>query len=309
MKYKDGIKAWLNNRKITDTILEKFNITFETNITIPIYDKDGFFSYNKYRRNPLIPETGPKYWYDKGGKAELFGAHFVKDEKIVVITEGELDALCLWSQNIPAVSSTGGCMTFKEEWVNILKDKQVYICYDNDLAGYTGAVKTLQFIPHAKVILIPHEAGIKDITDYCIRGNDFRDLMLSAKHYNDIDKVREERSIEKSQMRSFLFYDIWIENYESIIERELIKKNYIKNNPKDNINLSEIKKIPINSIIKVKNDKALCLWHNEKTPSMHVYGDHFYCFSCGKHGDVIDVVMEKEKVDFNGAIEWLKNNR
>lgn len=29
--------------------------------------------------------------------------------------------------------------------------------------------------------------------------------------------------------------------------------------------------------------------HADRTPSMHVYDDHVHCFSCGFHGDVVDV--------------------
>jgi len=30
-----------------------------------------------------------------------------------------------------------------------------------------------------------------------------------------------------------------------------------------------------------------CLYHPDKTPSMKIYGDHFHCYGCGKHGDII----------------------
>lgn len=30
-----------------------------------------------------------------------------------------------------------------------------------------------------------------------------------------------------------------------------------------------------------------CLFHDYKNPSMKLYHDHFYCFGCGEHGDVI----------------------
>lgn len=30
-----------------------------------------------------------------------------------------------------------------------------------------------------------------------------------------------------------------------------------------------------------------CIFHNDKHPSMKLYKDHFHCFSCGAHGDVI----------------------
>ena len=36
--------------------------------------------------------------------------------------------------------------------------------------------------------------------------------------------------------------------------------------------------------------KALCPFHNDQHPSMVVYDDHYHCFACGEHGDVIDLV-------------------
>lgn len=44
--------------------------------------------------------------------------------------------------------------------------------------------------------------------------------------------------------------------------------------------------------LSVHNDMVSCLFHDERTPSMKMYDDHFYCFGCGKHGDVTDMVGE-----------------
>lgn len=30
-----------------------------------------------------------------------------------------------------------------------------------------------------------------------------------------------------------------------------------------------------------------CIFHNDRHPSMKLYGDHYHCFACGAHGDVI----------------------
>ena len=35
---------------------------------------------------------------------------------------------------------------------------------------------------------------------------------------------------------------------------------------------------------------ALCPFHNDRHPSLYVADDHYYCFACGAHGDVIDFV-------------------
>ena len=39
-----------------------------------------------------------------------------------------------------------------------------------------------------------------------------------------------------------------------------------------------------------RQGKALCPFHNDRHPSLYVADDHYYCFACGEHGDVIDFV-------------------
>jgi DNA primase len=48
---------------------------------------------------------------------------------------------------------------------------------------------------------------------------------------------------------------------------------------------------------------GLCPFHGEKTPSFHVWEDHYHCFGCGAHGSVIDFVMQSDKVGFREAVE------
>src|SRR5687767_3793754 len=50
-----------------------------------------------------------------------------------------------------------------------------------------------------------------------------------------------------------------------------------------------------------------CPFHEEKTPSFSVNPVEklYYCFGCGKGGDLISFVRETENLDFVGAVEWL----
>jgi DNA primase len=50
-----------------------------------------------------------------------------------------------------------------------------------------------------------------------------------------------------------------------------------------------------------------CPFHEERTPSFSVNPTEklFYCFGCGKGGDLVSFVQETENLDFAGAIEWL----
>lgn len=53
--------------------------------------------------------------------------------------------------------------------------------------------------------------------------------------------------------------------------------------------------------------KALCPFHEEKTPSFIVFPEQnrFHCFGCDAKGDVIDFVMRTEGLDFGHAMERL----
>lgn len=39
--------------------------------------------------------------------------------------------------------------------------------------------------------------------------------------------------------------------------------------------------------LSTRNSMINCLFHDDRTPSMKLYHDHYYCFGCGAHGDVI----------------------
>ena len=48
-----------------------------------------------------------------------------------------------------------------------------------------------------------------------------------------------------------------------------------------------------------------CPFHAEKTASMKIYAQSFYCFGCGAGGDVIDFVRLYERCDFKTAFRML----
>lgn len=56
-----------------------------------------------------------------------------------------------------------------------------------------------------------------------------------------------------------------------------------------------------------KNYFGLCPFHDEKSPSFSVTKEKqiFHCFGCGKGGNVISFLMEKEAMSFIEAIEYL----
>ena len=57
--------------------------------------------------------------------------------------------------------------------------------------------------------------------------------------------------------------------------------------------------------IPIKKSFCSCPLHNEKTASMKVYPDGFYCFGCGQGGDVITFVRKYHNLSFKDACEWI----
>lgn len=293
---------WLIQRGITPAVIEQFGLDthdhymFGLCIKVPIQGTN----FNKYRRD-FEQDIQPRYTSDTGLRAFLYGSIYIAEASSVLITEGELDTLVAWSNNIPAVSSTGGANTFLPEWAELLQGKDVTICYDNDNSGADGMVKVLGLLPEAKVVLIPERPNIKDLTDYIKYGGDIHELLLTAKQYKSLEQVQDERASRISLFESVRFHDAYIESHTPKV---IPNSRYVA---RDNTKVERVKTYPIGKLVEFKQKKACCIWHNEKTPSMAYYPNTntVYCFGCGKHGDVIDVYKQIHQCGFKEAVTEL----
>ena len=74
---------------------------------------------------------------------------------------------------------------------------------------------------------------------------------------------------------------------------------------KERVNLVEILSNDLKLIKSGSNYKALCPFHEEKTPSftVNVAKQNYVCYGCGKSGDVFSYIMEKYKITFREALE------
>lgn len=299
MQFNNVFQSWLTANKISEDTQKEFGVTFtDEAIVFPVHDIDGTFIFNKYRRSPLV-DTGVKYWYDKGGKVTLYGYNKAKYFNTILIVEGEKDALVSWSHNIPAVTSTGGALSFQKEWADILKDKEVIICFDNDKAGGEGMVKVLDLISHAKVIFIPDLPNVKDISDYVMYGGDLHALLKTAKHFDSIEEVEEDRIQRRATFRSVHFHDAYIKAHTKVNTYVGPRKTYSSDK------VTNAKSYPIDQLLDFRNGKTKCLFHNEKTPSLQYYPNTntCYCFGgCGKTYDAINIYMAKYGCSFKEAV-------
>lgn len=346
MKISTQHRSFLNHRGITDSIIDAFSISsgdvpflhLNNAIIIPVRHIDGELSFNKYRRDPIEVDVKPKYLYDRGGKVTLYGADklvaqypFVESETLarsggftletneikhnVIITEGELDTLVCWSKGIPAVSSTGGAQSFQEEWVQLLKGYEVYICFDNDEAGHKGAIKVLDYLPEAKVMFVPSNIpGVKDISDYCAHGGDLHKLMSTARQYLSVEDVEVDMQRIAALWGDYSFHTLYIEHHRKSLPTDtsgLPNRDTSLLDPTDRVGRAKaVDCLTIAGIEWHKEGayyKSKCLWHADNDPSLTYYPqkNNCYCFVCGKYADVIDLVMAKESCDFKGAVSKL----
>ena len=80
------------------------------------------------------------------------------------------------------------------------------------------------------------------------------------------------------------------------------------------IDLDEIRATPIEEVaenlgIGIVRHMALCPFHNDKHPSLHfdLKKNRYKCFACGASGNVIDLVMRYNNMEFKESINWIGN--
>ena len=58
-----------------------------------------------------------------------------------------------------------------------------------------------------------------------------------------------------------------------------------------------------------RGNMVCCPFHADRTPSMKLNEDYFYCFGCGAHGDVIDLVVKLFNLSSYDAAKKLAADR
>ena len=204
------IRQYLTARGLSDAVIDAHKLGWgrfysKWWITIPIPDIYGSFQFFKLRQDPSTGDD--KMTYPKGFEAQIYGWDtLASNAERILICEGELDRLALLSKDIPAVTSTHGAMTFKQEWCEkVGKGRKIYICFDiNDKyeTGKKGAERVAKLLENTEneiyIITLPQELGEGgDITDYLIKLNGNPDDLF--------DKYSKEypEKIDTSQFKPF----------------------------------------------------------------------------------------------------------
>ena len=167
-------QEYLKEHGISEEFAGKFGLTWDNNyLHIPIRDQKTEWLKSRNLNHETNPST-PKYLNEAGSKASIFNLERHINTKVLVLTEGEIDALKLEQEGIAAISLTSGAGKFDEALAQRLADKKLYVCYDNDSAGQKGLEKVLALLPETKIIRLPDNT--KDICDFFSKGYTKKDF-------------------------------------------------------------------------------------------------------------------------------------
>jgi DNA primase len=294
------IRQYLNNRGIPDEIIDSNILGWNGwRITIPIYNRQGEVVFFRLAKDPEDKRPAPKMHSSPGSSVELYGwDEVLKHPQQIIVCEGEFDRLVLQTQGFAAVTSTGGAATFRPQWTDALRSiKEVYLCFDRDHAGKTGAKIVALMIPEAKVIELPEEVGQGgDVTDFFVRlkrsREDFLRLLEAAKPTPQTHQAPSPHTRKPMQNTESLFAQR-TERIKREMPIEKVIAEYVK-----------LKASGAHTLV------GRCPFHDDRIPSFTVYlqSDTYHCFGCRAHGDVISFVRAMENLSFAQALVVLDHS-
>lgn len=207
----------LNNLKITKETIDELNLGYMTNcLATPVFKNGKLINIARYNINKM--SNYPKVRYNENtnsGDIIPFDI-WKKDYRATVICEGEKDMIVARSQGFNAITLTGGSQsTLQSEYFEYFKNRDVYICYDNDDAGVRGAKKLYKDLKsHCKNVYVSDISCVctetkEDVTDFFVKYDknydDFKDLLLNhSKKYSDeeLDDVKTKYEIPLSKIEA-----------------------------------------------------------------------------------------------------------
>lgn len=167
------IVPYMYERKLTDAIIEAYDIGYDANwippgrkkpvpcITIPVRDRDGrtlFFCRRSIK--------GKVFHYPSGSKKPVFGLDMIKpNTKSVVICESALDALTAVSYGYPAVALLGTGDSYQIQQLKELGVSDFVLALDGDEAGRRGAEKLKKHLKSVALVWTIHMPDGTDLND------------------------------------------------------------------------------------------------------------------------------------------------
>lgn len=192
----------LLNLKFSKKAVSDLKIGFDgIGLVFPIIMFDRLLDKVSYR-----PNQKPKYIRTTNSKSGLiFGYDLWKQsDKPTLICAGEKDATIARSFGFNAISFTGGEQSIPHIFLNEMKNKTIYIVYDNDDAGRKGSKKLAMYLypltSKLHIVDLSETCTIngEDLWDYFIKyqktSKDLIEILKNTTEFNEED-YKEERNI------------------------------------------------------------------------------------------------------------------
>lgn len=216
---------WFSGRGINADTISFFKIAKNNgDIVFPYISPDGELEHIKYRS---IKEK--KFFSSAGTAPCLFGWQAITDEdRVVVITEGELDAMTVRQCGMPALSvPIGGGKGNKQQWIEYEYERLqrfdiIYLSLDSDEAGKQAQNEIAERLGRhrCKVLDLP----AKDANEVLMSGV-FFDFVEACENAKSLDppELRKLNEFEKEIMAEFYLSDEqkgmklpWRKTYDTI---------------------------------------------------------------------------------------------
>eukprot|EP00457_Paulinella_chromatophora_P001850 gb/GEZN01001852.1/.p1 GENE.gb/GEZN01001852.1/~~gb/GEZN01001852.1/.p1 ORF type:complete len:864 (-),score=121.57 gb/GEZN01001852.1/:142-2733(-) len=140
--------------------------------------------------------------FPKGGGWGWFGWHTIPDDaKILIITEGEFDAMAVHqATGLPAISLPNGASSLPVQLLPALERfRTIYLFMDDDTAGQAGAEQFAKKLGMGRCLLVQSRRGAangpKDANECLLQGVDMVHLLKQAQHlpHHQIQNFRDLR--------------------------------------------------------------------------------------------------------------------
>ena len=261
----ENLKWLLETRKISPQVLKQFLVGCYKS-------KDGETIYCfPYIKGKDIPNTKFRtadkklIFQKKDSDFYVYNYNAIKSAKKLLVVEGEVDVLSAYSYklNIPTISFGLGARNIKQEWKDLFDETElVYISYDTDKSGMSGAKELAHFIGEEKcrIVTLPkkdmNECLINDISLGEIQSAIYSSLNLSqVKIFDAINSIDPNDQVLGAKLELVLKQiaerpQFEVEDYFKYIREKLPityqqlhdfrkelksirKENYIKENEKE----------------------------------------------------------------------------
>ena len=174
-----GERGGLDDRRISNTTANKFNVEVKRNVEGEIVQHIyKYYDANNSHIASKVRTTKEKQFWSEGAlsNAVLFGQNlFAAKGKYITITEGEIDAMSAyemmgskWSVVSLKTGAAGAVRDCKASYEYLNKFDNIILCFDNDEHGKAAAAKVAQLFEPNKCKIMRME--LKDANEYLMKG-------------------------------------------------------------------------------------------------------------------------------------------